>query len=758
MGQYLICLIGCHSDTPWVNIAWEKDFWLVLQSGALSIITLQFFDRENKMASSVAATFSRGILNIPYLGSFLGIESVSKKSRYLPIFNPARQNEIVIGWGLKRNTLSARSYAKSTNSRYLTLEDGFLRSIGLGVDGSPPLSLVVDDLGVYYDATQPSRLETILNSELDDLPDIPPFSALRRYVDKAGDPLDDEELISRARTCIRKIVSNQLSKYNSSPDVSLEPTERPRVLVVDQTAGDLSIEYGLASPESFTRMLDAALAEHPKAEILVKIHPDVLAGKKKGHLADTGKRRRVRLLSENCNPVTLLQQVEHVYVVTSQLGFEALMVGKPITCFGAPYYAGWGLTDDRVAVPRRLRKRTIEQLFTAAYLLYARYRDPDSGRPCEIESVIDHLALQRRCFAKNDGTIFCIGFTPWKRGYVRRYLSSPWNEVHLVSSVRQIGRRLCGGHPSILVWGTRDNEEIRAFAEGHNIPIWRMEDGFLRSVGLGTDLTAPASLVIDKRGIYFDPNQPSDLEEILMNQVFSEEQLIRARLMRRLLVESGISKYNVGEAIPLIHTAKPGQRIVLVPGQVEGDASIRLGCQDIRTDRALLEAVRDKAPDAYIIYKPHPDVLSGNRKDQEMIRQDPSFDQIVEDIGISQCLAVVDEIHTMTSLVGFEGLLRGKRVTTYGLPFYAGWGLTRDMLNIHRRNRVLKLDELITGCLILYPSYLNRETGAFSTPESVIGVLAAQSSDETGVTRIGSSAGGRTARKMMNFFRGLMYE
>jgi capsular polysaccharide export protein len=34
----------------------------------------------------------------------------------------------------------------------------------------------------------------------------------------------------------------------------------------------------------------------------------------------------------------------------------------------------------------------------------------------------------------------------------------------------------------------------------------------------------------------------------------------------------------------------------------------------------------------------------------------------------------VNEVWTMTSLLGFEALIRGKSVTCLGLPFYCGWG------------------------------------------------------------------------------------
>lgn len=276
---------------------------------------------------------------------------------------------------------------------FLHIEDGFYRSHGLGVLGGASLSYVVDDLGIYYDATRPSRLECLLNGNGPPLPDLPPFTRLKgRQQDTGSDPLEDPELLARAAACIRFIVEHRLSKFNDGVTVDLGPKTRPRILVVDQTAGDLSIHYGLADALTFERMLETTRADHPDAEILVKIHPDVVAGKKRSHLAGIAKAMGLRLLAVKANPIHLLEQVEHVCVVTSQMGFEALLVGRGVTCFGAPFYAGWGLTDDRLSLPARRKRRSVEQLFSAACLLYSHYLDPATGRQDEIEAVLHHLA------------------------------------------------------------------------------------------------------------------------------------------------------------------------------------------------------------------------------------------------------------------------------------------------------------------------------------------------------------------------------
>src|SRR5690606_987596 len=183
--------------------------------------------------------------------------------------------------------------------------DGFLRSVGLGVSGAPPLSIVVDELGIYYDATRPSALERLLEED--------PEGAL---------PV----LVGRARSAIDAIVAAGLSKYNHAPDRPLPPAgPGGRVLVVDQTAGDLSIALGCPHPGGFEAMLTAALDENPGAEVCVKTHPDVLSGRRRGALPSRLRDARVRLLTEPCAPQALLREVDRVYAMTSLMGFEALL-------------------------------------------------------------------------------------------------------------------------------------------------------------------------------------------------------------------------------------------------------------------------------------------------------------------------------------------------------------------------------------------------------------------------------------------------
>lgn len=279
-----------------------------------------------------------------------------------------------MGWGRKRTGRFA-SWCHSRFGGTLTLlEDGFIRSIGLGVDGSPSFSIVEDDVGIYYDATAPSKLENILNTH--------EF---------------EPELIKRAKEAMELIRRHRISKYNNAPDVPggyFGEVSR-RVLIVAQTAGDASLRYGMGDRFSTDEMIDAAITENPGAEVWLKVHPDVLAGKKSSDIDIESARQKCRVITDNFNPVSLLEHCDTVYTKTSQMGFEALIMGKKCVCFGMPFYAGWGITDDRVTCERRKRRLSVEEVFTAAYILYTRYANPYQKRPSDIFDTIEEIVCQR---------------------------------------------------------------------------------------------------------------------------------------------------------------------------------------------------------------------------------------------------------------------------------------------------------------------------------------------------------------------------
>ncbi|GGO79527.1 hypothetical protein GCM10011348_14020 [Marinobacterium nitratireducens] len=467
-------------------------------------------------------------------------------------------------------------------------------------------------------------------------------------------------------------------------------------------------------------MLDSAIADNPGAEVLVKVHPDVIAGKKKGYLFDLARERNCTLIGKDISPWALLDAVDKVYVVTSQMGFEALMAGKEVHCFGMPFYAGWGLTQDRVTCERRGVERSLEQVFAAAYLRYCRYINPYTGDRCELEDTIALIADQKRVLERGRGDWQAVGFSRWKRGFIGRFLGQA-AQMHYLSDAGELTVAAASGPGSrVLAWASRVDDDMERQCESVDKALWRIEDGFIRSVGLGADLVDPLSLVLDSTGIYYDATRASDLEALLNDVEITPDLLERAGRLRDRLVALKLSKYNVGTTGRL--SLPEGRRVLLIPGQVETDASIRKGSPELKSNLELLSAVREANPDAYIIYKPHPDVLTGGRVGG-LAGELPLFDLEVRDMSMPELLEQVDEVHTLTSLTGFEALLRGLKVVTYGLPFYAGWGLTEDRLHCARRARVRSLDELVAATLILYPVYVDPESGDPVNAETAVELL-----------------------------------
>lgn len=592
-----------------------------------------------------------------------------------------------LGWGRKSSGLRAVRIAASRNNSFCLLEDGFLRSVGLGKDDAP-LSLVFDHEGIYYDSRTPSTLESLIMQPLD--------SAKQE----------------RAEALIMLWRYHRVSKYNHLPEYAGSLPDN-YVLLADQTFGDASLRYGQASPQTFMDMLQAALTSHPESVILVKIHPDVLAGRKKGHfdVASLQAMPRVQVVADDVHPVKLIEHAQAVYVVTSQIGFEALIWGKPVFTFGMPFYAGYGLTTDATAAPARRKPSTLVQLVYGALVGYPRYLDPETGKLSTPERLIEWMGLQRRMRSRFRSPVYAPNFSRWKKPIVQGFFQG--SEVRFIANTREYP-----GSGMLALWGRA--QKSTALAQD---TIY-LEDGFLRSVGLGADLIRPLSWVMDRRGIYYDSGEISDLEHILQTTTFDDTLRARAKFLRKRIVAENLTKYNVGSGCWHRSESESARRVILVPGQVESDASIRYGSPVVLRNMDLLRAVRDANADAYVVYKPHPDVVAGLRNagqnEQDALQW---CDEVVVDIPIGELFPVVDEVHVMTSLAGFEALLRGRKVVTFGQPFYAGWGLTTDLHPIVRRQRRLSLDELVAAVLILYPTYVSRRSGRYTTPENALDEL-----------------------------------
>ena len=601
---------------------------------------------------------------------------------------PHKDIDGLAGWGIKGVAIKE---ARRRGLPYLALEDGFLSTAGMGGRGDPNLSLSADRLGMHYDASRPSEIEQLIQE---------------------GAPLTPEEAEEAGRL-IGLMRQANLGKYNAAPDLAADDpllSGPPLVIVVDQISGDKSVAAGGCGPETFAAMLDAAVAENPGAKVIARVHPVEGRGSRRGHLRPLAKARGIEIFDRNISLMSLARHARRIYVATSLSGLEGLIAGAQVTCFGLPIYAGWGLTDDRQSCPRRTARPSLEALVAAIYLRYLRYLSPLDDTPCSALDVARLLAAHRRRDAETEGVTHLLGVHRWKDFHVEPFVKGRRTRLTYTMEPDVALERQHKEGGRIVAWASREPEGFEGRCAAQGAPLQRMEDGFIRSVGLGANLAPPSSLVIDQHGIYYDPGRPSDLEHILQTAQFTPAMLAQAAELRALLIRLGLSKYNVGSAEVAELFAGAGDRArVLVPGQVANDASVVRGGGQIRGNLELLKAAREARPDAFIVYKTHPDVEAGLRPgaiDAEEVRR--YADAIAYKASIASLLDRCQEVHTLTSLSGFEALMRGLVVETYGLPFYAGWGLTNDRESCERRRRTLALDELVAGALLLYPRYVHR--------------------------------------------------
>ncbi|MEQ3624976.1 MAG: capsular polysaccharide biosynthesis protein [Celeribacter sp.] len=602
-------------------------------------------------------------------------------------------------WGRSRYAARGEAVAARQATGLLRVEDAFLRSVHPGRAGAPPLGLLLDPVGVHFDSATPSTLEQLL----------------------ATHPLDDTALLNRARAAMARLQARNLSKYNDfDPDL---PAPAPGyVLVVDQTAGDASIRHGGASAATFNEMLAFAQIENPGARILIKTHPETRAGYRGGHFATDPGLPQVEIYDAPASPWALLEGATAVYTVSSQLGFEAIMAGHKPRVFGQPFYAGWGLTQDETPVPRRERRLTRAQLFAAAMILAPTWYDPFRDELCDLERGIDILEAQTRAWREDRAGGVGYGMRAWKRGHMQRIFGHS-RRLRFSDDPARAARLAAASATPVLAWAGRVIPALEAETAALAVPLVRVEDGFLRSRGLGAQLVAPLSLVRDDLGIYYDPTGPSRLECLITAApALPAPDEERARRVIARLIRAGLSKYNLSRPLPDL----PEGRRILVPGQVEDDASIQLGCTSVRRNLALLRHARAANPDAVIVYKPHPDVEAGLRPGR-LSPQDTAglADVIASEADPIGLIDACDAVWTMTSLMGFEALLRGKPVTCLGAPFYAGWGLTDQAIPLPaacaaRRQARPSLTQLAHAVLIDYPRYFDPVTGTACPVEVVV--------------------------------------
>lgn len=459
------------------------------------------------------------------------------------------------------------------------------------------------------------------------------------------------------------------------------------------------LSAGKAQSRKVLRQLINSIAEHGAEEIDVVVSCNAIIETRfiEQEVAELRQQCHVTIINTPCHAHDLLVAAEQIYVVNSWAGLDARLRSLQVHVVGRPLY------HDQPSLTVLLHTLLFER---------ALLKHPEHDCPTTPEALLEWLALQRFHLDRFPRTLYALGFSRWKLPVLKDYFQA--SQILRITEVETVADDAC-----LVAWGSRSLEDYPGAekldqSKGHQ--IIRLEDAFIRSVGLGAHLIRPISWVLDQKGLYYDARTPSALEDILQHHVFSESELERAAHLRQRLIKANITKYNVGSNVWC--APAEASHIVLVPGQVESDASIRFGAQTINRNLDLLKNVRAANPQSYIIYKPHPDVIAQLRAqglgEGEAVHY---CNELLTDAPMAELLDAVDEVHVMTSLAGFEGLLRGKKVVTYGQPFYASWGLTIDHAPLPRRQRRLSLDELVAGTLLQYPAYVSLKTGFYMTAE-----------------------------------------
>ena len=265
------------------------------------------------------------------------------------------QPSAIYSWGYKA-PFWLQKYAENNNIPFIRVEDGFIRSAELGAMHTTPYSLVFDEKGMHYRSDTPSELTELLNT----------------YNFQSN-----LHLIKKANELKKLIIDNRISKYNP-PNLhklsdSFSIKTRKKVLVLGQVERDAAMKFGNPSKWSMSDLVKLAKFENPDADVFYRPHPEVFRGFQKSILRARQINQYSKIIPPTVPFLESLEGVDHVYTVTSLSGLECLIRGIKVTTLGTPFYAGWGLTDDRAENPYRKRKLTLNELFCAVYLLYPKY-------------------------------------------------------------------------------------------------------------------------------------------------------------------------------------------------------------------------------------------------------------------------------------------------------------------------------------------------------------------------------------------------
>lgn len=411
------------------------------------------------------------------------------------------------------------------------------------------------------------------------------------------------------------------------------------------------------------------------------------------------------------------------------LCLEKLLGGEDKPLVGMPFWSELmkRATDERIPV-----ESLLNWLLSCRTAWFSPYTN-DLITPGE---AIEIYSLMQEQWQDNAVPGHCYGAQYWNHPSINATFSGKGGAVRFHETQQEAISAAWRDGGRIFSWAGRTDRAFEQQCAQNGIGLSRIEDGFLRSVGLGAGLARGAMLAVDDLGIYYDPSRPSRLEVLLKEYELSPAERTRGEALIDLIIRARVSKYNFGRSRTFAYP--DDKEKILVPGQVADDAAIRksrsetIDCANTpNVNLDLLRLARARHPEAFLIFKPHPDVETGLRKGRVPRETALEYvDEIAEDANIIDLIEAVDVVETFSSLSGFEALLRGKKVCVHGAPFYAGWGLCEDLTEIEGRGKRRTLPELVYLALVKYARTIDPVTLLPCSPEFLVTRLAEQRTDK----------------------------
>lgn len=264
----------------------------------------------------------------------------------------------------------------------------------------------------------------------------------------------------------------------------------------------------------------------------------------------------------------------------------------------------------------------------------------------------------------------------------------------------------------------KGNLAIEEAAKLKNQKPLRIEYGFISSFDIALKGSPQHSIIIcPDNKMYFDAFNETAMERDLNDPLFilSNDELKRAKRCIEDIVKHKITKYNHAPKTIKEISPQNGRKKILLIDQRYGDASIKMGlANESDFERMWEEAVSLKDHD--IIVKLHPDAISGGKESclsRVIPEQLPDNVYLIkEDANPYATLEHADKVFVCVSQMGFEALMAGKEVHSFGVAFYSGWGLTKDYKQPLRKRKKRTVEEIFHIYYIEYSRYYTPEIGS----------------------------------------------